>query len=308
MVSLSNYYKNLKKDTGASENRIALIYAEGEVAFGGEQKGTISMERYEKLMTRLAKDKKVKAVVLRVNSPGGSALTSDRMWKKIEEFKDAGKFVVASFGDFAASGGYYIACGADKIVTQPTTLTGSIGVFSMIPDLSEFFENKMGINWDTISSGDHTFMYSTMVDRGAGSDRILMNETERVYEVFKQRVADGRGMSMEEVEEVAQGRVWLGELAVEVGLADEIGTLDDAIDIAAEETNLEEYKVYTYPVITKTFYEELMSELMTNAQILRPQIRGPESIYTKQIGEIFSYLKRISQTPQARFPYMLIEN
>ncbi len=310
-VELYDYWKATKIDKGDGSDRIAIVYAEGEIAHSGKTKGAVSMERYIKALDRIKKNDKVKAVVLRVNSPGGSAFTSDLFWKKIEDIKKAGKVVVASYGDYAASGGYYISCGADKIVSEPTTLTGSIGVFSMIPDMHEFFDEKLGIDWDTIGTGKHTFLYSTMTTRSEADNRKLMNDTERIYDQFLTRVAEGRGMTKEAVNEIAQGRVWSGMDALEVGLVDEIGTIQDAIEIAAAEAGTDSYKLLQYPVIKKTFYEELLSSMATEDLAKAVGLRGPgyeaQQKTAQVINEFVKHVDNATKTPQARLPFMLME-
>lgn len=307
LISLEDYWKNTILESGKGTDRIAVVYAEGEIAQGGKEKGTVSMERYADILDKIKDNKKIKAVVLRVNSPGGSAFTSDLFWKKIEDLKAEGKYVLASYGTYAASGGYYISCGADKIVSEPTTLTGSIGVFAMIPDMSEFFEDKLGINWDTIGTGNYTFLYSIMVPRGPAANAKLMSSTERTYDTFLKRVADGRNMTMEQVHEIAQGRVWSGIQGVEVGLVDTLGTLDDAINIAAKEAGLTDYKILQYPFIKKTFYEELLNEIMSTTEA-KLFAKGPiESKMQKTIQSYIAFVEQACLTPQARLPFSIVE-
>jgi protease-4 len=307
LLSLEDYWKNTILNSGKGSDRIAIVYAEGEIAQSGKEKGSVSMERYAEMLDKIKNNKKIKAVVLRVNSPGGSAFTSDLFWKKIEDLKAEGKYVLASYGTYAASGGYYISCGADKIVSEPTTLTGSIGVFAMIPDMSEFFADNLGVNWDTIGTGNYTFLYSLMVPRGPAANAKLMSNTERTYDTFLTRVAEGRNMTKEAVHEIAQGRVWSGVQGVEIGLVDTLGTLDDAINIAAKEVGLTDYKILQYPFIKKTFYEELLNEIMatTEAKLFA---KGPvESKIQQTIRSYISYVEQACKTPQARLPFSIIE-
>lgn len=305
-VDLLAYSKAVDVSAKNHADRIAVVYAEGEIAFSGDEKGIISIERYGKIFDRIKKNKKIKAVVLRVNSPGGSSFTSDLIWKKIEELKED-KYVIASFGNYAASGGYYISAGCDKIVSEPTTLTGSIGVFSMIPDMSEFFENKMGINWDTIGTGKRTFMYSLMVPRSQSDDDLLKSETERTYAQFKKIVSEGRQLDPDKVEELAQGRVWSGRTAVLNGLVDTLGTLDDALAIAAHESGLTEYKVLEYPIITKTFYEQLLTELMAGTEVKMGKGSMGDSKWVREINALLKHMESTMHGPQARLPFHLME-
>ncbi len=305
LVTIADYLKANPKRTASKPNRIAVIYAEGEVAGGGDKKGVINMDVYEKVFERLEKNDKVKAIVLRVNSPGGSAFTSDVFLSRIKDLQEQGKVVVASFGDYAASGGYYIAASADRIVSEPTTLTGSIGVFSMIPNMQVFFDKKLGIDWDTIGTGDRTFLYSLMIGRSQKDHAILKSETERIYAQFKKIVAEGRNLTVEEVDRIGQGRVWSGSDAIEIGLVDQIGNIDAAIELAAELAGIEEYKLMQYPVIEKTFLEELMTNLAatTNAQLGLGE--GMESRLSRDVLEIFNQVEKACQEPQARLPYSI---
>ena len=307
LVNMSEYLLANPKRTASNPNRIAVIYAEGEVAGGGEKRGDINMSVYEEVFEKLEKNDKVKAIVLRVNSPGGSAFTSDVFLNRIKDLQAQGKIVVASFGDYAASGGYYIAASADHIITEPTTLTGSIGVFSMMPNMNEFFDKELGIYWDTIGTGEHTFLYSTMINRSPQDNALLMSETERVYAQFRKVVADGRNMSIEAVHEVAQGRVWSGVDAMKTGLVDQIGNIDDAIKKAGELAEIESYKVMRYPVIEKTFWEQMLDGLAetTNAKFMKtPKI---ESVISNELLDILSEVESACQEPQARLPYQIIE-
>ena len=301
-VKLEEYHLDRPKPSVSNNNKVAVIYAEGEVAGGGEARGSISMDVYDEIFDRLEKNDKVKAVVLRVNSPGGSSFTSDRFWKRVKDLSAQGKYVVASFGDYAASGGYYVAAAAEKIITEPTTLTGSIGVFSMIPDLKELSEEELGIYWDTISTGKRTFLYSSFVSRSAADNALLKAETERIYQQFKEVVADGRGMTVDAVHEVAQGRVWSGIDAMETGLVDTLGSLQDAIAIAARAVSYDDYKVLEYPIIEKTFYEKLLEGFANNVSAdFQPQYKLNNPII-QQLMEQVQLIDQACQTPQARLP------
>lgn len=308
LVNLETYYYNHPKDKSNNDNKIAVIYAEGEVASGGEIKGAISMDVYDEIFDRIEESSKIKAVVLRVNSPGGSSFTSDRFLKRVKDLKKAGKYVVASFGDYAASGGYYVAAEANRIISEPTCLTGSIGVFSMIPDFSEISEEEFGIHWDTIATGKRTFLYSTFVGRSAQDNALLMGETERVYEQFKKVVAEGRGLSLEEVEEVAQGRVWTGTDAIQAGLVDTLGSLSDAINIAVQEMGFEDdYKILEYPIIEKDFWDLLVENYASNI-LMDSKVDKVLSPLMKEMLLVVSSIEEASKTPQARMPYSIMVN
>ncbi len=307
LVTLSTYATAHPKPTMNHNNKIAVIYAEGEVASGGEERGSISMEVYDEVFDRLEKNDKVKAVILRVNSPGGSAVTSDKFWKRVKDLKKQGKYIVASFGDYAASGGYYIAAAVDEIVSEPTTLTGSIGVFSMIPDFSEMSKDELGISWDTIGTGKRTFLYSTFISRSAADNALLTAQTERVYSSFKKVVAEGRDMTVEAVDEVAQGRVWSGEDALATGLIDTLGDLSTAVQMAAAAVDYDDYKILEYPIIEKTFYEELLESFSESVSIgPKPQV-DLQSPMIRQLLTQVKIIEAASQTPQARMPFSILE-
>lgn len=305
LVSLEEYYANSPYGKSTGKNRIAVIYAEGVIDQFGDNKGSISVERYEKDLEKIGKNDKVKAVVLRVNSPGGSAFASDVIWDKIEKLKDQGKIVVASFGDYAASGGYYIACGADLIVSEPTTLTGSIGVYSMMPNFNGFFKENLGINWDTVRTGSHNFIYSSFTPKSEANNLKLQQNTERTYQKFLNRVATGRSMDSEQVDEIAQGRVWSGEDALQVGLVDTIGSLEEAIAIAADLAEIDDYKTLQYPVIEQSVYEELWTAVMSETSLearLKPEV---EHKLIQRIYERLEPILQAAETPQARLPIVL---
>ena len=280
-----------------------MVYAEGPVAFGGKEKGTINMEVYGKLLDRLKKNKRIKAVVLRVNSPGGSSFTSDNFWKRIEDLKEAGKYVVASFGDYAASGGYYISAGADQIVSESTTLTGSIGAYSMMPDFYEASKDHLGINWDTIGTGKRTFIYSAFTPRSDSDNALLQAETERTYREFISVVAKGRGLTEEEVDEIGQGRVWSGSDALEIGLVDSIGTLQEAISIAALGAELDDYKVLEYPIIKKNFWEQLLDQVAAGTQINMSIADSSMKIFSQHFKESLDQIEAACSEPQFRIPF-----
>ena len=305
LVTMEEYFANSPNSSSSGKDRIAVVYAEGGIDQFGDAKGSISVERYEKDLDRIRKNDKIKAVVLRVNSPGGSAFASDVLWDKIEKIKDEGKVVVASFGDYAASGGYYIACGADFIVSEPTTLTGSIGVFAMMPNFSGLFKEHLGVNYDTISTGNHNFIYSSFTPKSEADNLKLQRNTERTYQKFLNRVAAGRSMDITQVDEVAQGRVWSGEDALQVGLVDSIGSLEEAILIAADLAEIDDYKTLQYPVIEQSVYEELWTAVMSEASIKTKLKPENEHKLLHQIYERLEPIIQATETPQARLPIVL---
>lgn len=250
-------------EKGSYKNKIAVVYAEGDVLYNTPQKGTIDNKRYLKILDKIKRDDKIKAVVLRVNSGGGSALTSDIIWREIENIKAKGIPVIASFGDYAASGGYYIAAGADTIVASPNTLTGSIGVFSMLPNVKKLMNDKLGILFDSVRTHDLTLNLSSVYPLSEKEKLYITESTNDIYKQFLDRVAKGRNMPVDSVHKYAQGRVWTGSKAKEIGLVDEIGFLSDAITIAAKKAKLESnYKIVEYPQIQKTFFEQMMEGIV----------------------------------------------
>ena len=310
LTSLMDYKGEVSMvEKGPSSKKIAIVYAEGSVGYGKHEKGSITEGEYIKIFSKIRRDEKIKAVVLRVNSGGGSALTSDIIWDEIERTKAMGKPVIASFGDYAASGGYYIAAGADTIVSQPNTLTGSIGVFSMLPNARKLLEDRLGITFDSVQTHDLAVGYSGYFDLSEKERAIFESSTDRIYETFLSRVADGRGMTKEEVHEVAQGRVWTGLRAKEIGLVDEIGDIDLAIDIAAEKVDLEEYKLVEYPFIKKDPFEEIINEFMKGMN------NGDDAMIqlSKKNKELIDFVKSNKEVleaegPQARLLFELQTN
>lgn len=246
-VSIANYAKSLTNNVAKSD-KVAVFYAYGEISDGkGQSERGIYSDTFIKEFRKAYKDSSVKAIVLRVNSPGGSALASENIWHEIENAKKAGKKVVTSMGDYAASGGYYISCNSDYIIAEPNTITGSIGVFGMIPAVQNFLKNKVGITVDQVGSNKHSdfgSLYRTMDD--VEREKIQAS-IEDVYATFTKRVADGRKLSVAFVDSVGQGRVWAGSDALNIGLVDALGSLDDAVAKAAQLASLNDYSVVYYP-------------------------------------------------------------
>lgn len=247
-VTLEDYAKsNPDKKDYSIKDKIAVIYAEGTIEDGEGGPGSVGGETYARYVRKAREDDKVKAIVLRVNSPGGSALASENIWRELSLAREEGKPVVVSMGDYAASGGYYISAMADTIFTQESTLTGSIGVFSIIPDASNLLEDKMGIHFDTVKTGAFSTGLTPFYPLSPSEQLMMQNRTEAMYETFLKRVSDGRGLSRDSVHAIAQGRVWTGGRAVDIGLADRVGGLQDALASAATLADLEEYRTTDYP-------------------------------------------------------------
>lgn len=235
----------------SANNTIAVVYADGAIVDSG--KDGISGSRYVGMLNKISNDKRVKAVVLRVNSPGGSADASEQIWHAVQVLKEKGKPVVVSMGDYAASGGYYISCGADYIYAEPNTLTGSIGIFGLIPNLKGL-SDKIGLDYDGVSTNDHSALTTNLTLGEASPEEIAMMQSmvERGYELFINRVAQGRGMSVEQVKHIAEGHVWVGSDAMQFGLVDAMGGIQEAIDKAAELAGIEpdDYRCQSYPETT----------------------------------------------------------
>lgn len=301
-VSISTYNDavNVRK-TGT--NKIAVIYAEGDIVDGEGSADNIGGERFRALIRKARLDDAVKAIVLRVNSGGGSALASDVIWREIQIAKTEDKKpVIVSFGDVAASGGYYIACGADSIFTNPNTITGSIGVFGIIPNMESFFKNKLGITFDGVSTAPYADAGGVYKPLNEKEKSLIQNSIERIYAQFKQRVATGRKKDTAYIETIAQGRVWSGEDALRNGLVDRLGNLQDAINCAARMAKLSDYGLREYPESESWF---------TN--LLNKKKNEPAAMIREELGEenykLFVQMKKIKAmtgSAQARLPFEII--
>lgn len=246
-ISINDYARNAAKDQHTSGDRkVAVIYANGDITGGEGSDEQIGSERISKAIRKARLDENIKAVVLRVNSPGGSALASDVIWREIVLTRKV-KPVVASFGDVAASGGYYIACAADSIFVQPNTITGSIGVFGVIPNFQKLFNDKLGITFDGVKTGKYADIMSVDRPMTAGERLIVQNDVNRVYDSFITRVAEGRKKTKAYIDSIGGGRVWVGTDAVRIGLADRTGSFNDAIVAAAKKAKIQDYVVVEYP-------------------------------------------------------------
>ncbi|MBO7494621.1 MAG: signal peptide peptidase SppA [Bacteroidales bacterium] len=247
-VSVIQYVKSLPQKKNYSSNKVAVMYAFGEISDGkGDSGRGIYSDTFVKDFRKVYKDKDVKAIVLRVNSPGGSALASENIWHEIELAKKAGKKIVVSMGDYAASGGYYISCNADYIIAEPNTITGSIGVFGMIPTVQNFLKNKIGITVDEVGTNKHSDFGSLYRPLDALESERVQASIEEIYGTFTKRVADGRHLDVAYVDSIGQGRVWAGSDALKLGLVDKMGNINDAIAKAAELAQLEGFDVCYYP-------------------------------------------------------------
>jgi len=303
-VSISDYSKSEaeeeEEDESSTKQYVAVIYASGEIVTGEGDEQIIGSTTIAEAISKARKDKKVKAIVLRVNSPGGSALASDIIWREmVLARKD--KPVIASMGDVAASGGYYISCAADTIVASPSTITGSIGVFGLLFNAQELVNNKIGIQTETVKTNTYADAMSPLKEMTEFERMTIQAEVEGIYDVFISHVAEGRGMSKADVDSIGQGRVWAGQDALRIGLVDVLGGLDVAIEIAAEKAKLKKYEVKEYPA-KKDFMQKLMEEF---------SVKMEGRILEKNFGAAagyYQYLNSLSkmQGVQARLPFFYI--
>ena len=282
------------------KNKIAVVYAEGAIVDGKGGPGSIGDEKYTEYIQQIRRDDNVKAIVLRVNSPGGSAMASENIWKELSLAKAEGKQVVVSMGDYAASGGYYISAMADSIFAEPNTLTGSIGVVLAIPDASELLEDKAGIHFDSVKTGPFATGITPFYPLSPGESRILQKRTDDMYETFLQRVSEGRKMSRDSVHAIAQGRVWTGERALSIGLADRIGGLEDAIASAATLAELDDYRLTEYPKV-KDPIQQLLEQWFVEENT------RANAVLKSELGEYYPYLRFVQELKnskgfQARLP------
>ena len=253
LISLKKYSNVKTKKKEISRNKIAVIYANGGINSGKGDENSIGSITTSKAIEKARVDKKVKAIVLRVNSGGGSALASDVIWRETILAK-RNKPLLVSFGDVAASGGYYIACAADKIIANPTSITGSIGVFGMIPNMNEFYKSNFGITFDTVKTNDYADMgiYRKLT---TFEKQKIQQGIKEVYETFITKVGEGRGISKKQVDEIGQGRIWSGYDAKKIGLIDEFGGIEKAIELAAKLAELDEYRTIYLPKQKDPFTE-----------------------------------------------------
>ena len=253
-IEMDKYAATIDK-TISSSSKIAVLNADGEIVDGEGKDGQVGGETIAKAVRKLRKDDKVKAIVLRINSPGGSALASDVMWRELILAKKS-KPLIISMGDLAASGGYYIACMGDRIFAQPNTITGSIGVFGLIPNAKKLLNDKLGITTDRVSVTKHGALTLGTNPLDEEEKAMIQRSIERTYREFKERVAEGRKKDTAYIENIAQGHVYTGTQGLKIGLVDELGGLDDAIAYAAKQANLKDYKIKMYPE-EKSFQEKL---------------------------------------------------
>ncbi len=300
-ISISKYAAAIDfKQWG--NDRIAVIYANGNIVDGKGGTDQIGSDNYRNLIRKVRLDKTIKAIVIRVNSGGGSALASENIWREVT-LAQKDKPVVVSFGDVAASGGYYMSCSADSIFAQPNTITGSIGVFSLLPNMQSFFNNKLGVTFDGVKTSQNADALTVVKPLTPIQKQYIQNEVDTIYHDFKSRVSEGRKKSMAYVDSIGQGRVWSGSRALQLGLIDRIGGLNDAVASAATLAKVKDYRLREYPEPPGLFdkYFDDFSENAKNEAI--KEELGADGLKT------YSTLKKVKQLlgiTQARMPFELI--
>ena len=289
-----NYMSKVNVTSDFSANKIAVLYANGDI--DGNSDSSMDSEEIVKELNKLAKNDKVKAVVLRVNSPGGSAYGSEQMWYAAQQLKSK-KPLIVSMGAYAASGGYYMSCMADTIVAENTTLTGSIGIFGMMPDI-QGLTDKLGLDVDIVKTHNYSDLGNIFRPMTQNEKNLMQNQVNRGYDLFVKRCADGRGIPENRIREIAEGRVWLGKDALNLGLVDVIGGLDEAVEIAAEKADLDVYAVSSYPK-KKTLVEMFTGDFINNVSLkmLKNKLGGDAELFNQYL-----YLKNMTGV-QAIMPY-----
>jgi len=303
-IDLSEYTKAVKGkdgDDSETDKRIAVVYASGEINGGEGDDNSIGSEKISAALRKVRLDDHVKAVVFRVNSPGGSSLASAVIWREVILTRKV-KPVIVSMGDYAASGGYYISCAADSIFAEPNTITGSIGIFAIIPNLQKLFNDKLGVTFDGVKTSKYADLGEVTRPLTPEEHAILQNEVNRGYDEFTKAVADGRHKTQAYINSIGQGRVWTGEQALKNGLVDKLGNMNDAIRSAARKAGLKDYKLVSYPE-QKTLFSKSASSL--SAELKMQMVKS-------ELGENYGYYQQIKsiqqmmRIPQARLPYDVV--
>lgn len=299
LVSMTKYSR-VPKDRGGkglAKDKIAIVYATGIIGLGEGSETSIGGSTFIKAFRAVRKDTNIKAIVLRINSPGGSAMVSEHLWREISMAAEA-KPLVVSMGNLAASGGYYIAAPADVVIAHPTTLTGSIGVLATIPNLQTLMNDKLGLTFDVVKTNEYADFGSIYRPLKPGEEAFLINSIEHTYDTFLERVSNGRHLEKTYVDEIGQGRIWGGIKAKEIGLIDEFGGLQTAIELASDSCGIEEYRIVEYPKFEDPF-EKLLKSLSGDI-LIRYQHRLLGTYY-----QIFQEVEEISKTRgvQAMLPF-----
>jgi len=297
LISFGKYRKSYSNDRSSS-NRIAVIVADGEIMFGDADRNVIGADKFVEEIRKARESDRVKAIVLRINSPGGNFIASDDLWREVK-LASAEKPIVASMSNYAASGGYYMAMAADTIVAYPNTITGSIGIFSILFDMSAFLENKLGITSDGVTTGEFSDILTASRPLSDYEKSIYQKKAESGYETFITKAAEDRNLDIEDIKAIASGRVWTGTQALENGLIDVLGGFDDAVQIAADMADLgDDYKITLYPA-QKSYWEQIISEFgsETKAKMIKAES-----------GELYPYFQLLQKLKnykgaQARMPF-----
>ncbi|MHC1775769.1 MAG: signal peptide peptidase SppA [Lentimicrobium sp.] len=300
LVSLERYKEVPESgEKKRARSKIAVIYAVGEIGGGEGSEESIGSDKLSRAIRKVRLDSTVKAIVFRINSPGGSALASDVILREIKLAREK-KPVIASMGDYAASGGYYIACAADTIIANPTTLTGSIGVFGVIPDFSKFFANKLGVTFDMVKTNPNSDFPSVVRAMTPYEEKVITNSVEHIYQTFINHVSEGRGITSASVDSMGQGRVWSGIDGKRLNLVDDTGGLRKAIEIAAAMAKVDDYRLVSYPE-QKDPFTQIMDDISG---------KPSESVLQNELGSLYPYLKELKSFSgmkgvQARLPFII---
>jgi len=300
-IKYNKYRKSYSETGGTSSNEVAVIVADGTIMMGTGDQGVIGGDAFAAEIRKARENDKIKAIVIRINSPGGSFVASDMMWREVKLATEK-KPVIASMSDYAASGGYYLAMACDTIVAQPHTITGSIGIFSVLFDASGLLNNKLGITFDGVKTGEYGDMVTISRPLTDAEKNVWQTRTEEIYDTFTRKAAEGRGISQDEIKQVASGRVWTGTQAKEKRLVDVLGSYNDAIEIAAKAAGVaNDYKVRVYPK-QKPFFEEFMEGIEENSRV---------SAIKEELGSNYIYYQYWQEVKkcngvQARMPFELI--
>jgi protease-4 len=305
-VTLSDYVSNNSNDDDGDKkeikNQIAVVYASGDINGGDGDDNSIGSETISKALRKVRLDDNVKAVVLRVNSPGGSSLASDVIWREVMLTKKV-KPIIVSMGDLAASGGYYISCAADSIIAEPNTITGSIGIFAIIPNMQKLFNDKLGITFDGVKTGKYADLGNISRPLSPEEKAILQNSVNHGYDDFTKAVAEGRHKTQAYINSIGQGRVWTGTQALKLGLVDRLGTVNDAIHSAAKKANIKKYTLVPYPEQKKGVFNRFGSNVseQMKAHFVKSEL-GDNYRYYQQIKGVTEMM----HIPQARMPYDIV--
>ncbi|MEQ9426428.1 MAG: signal peptide peptidase SppA [Cyclobacteriaceae bacterium] len=297
-IAAQDYYQNWRSTASLPSDRIAVVVAEGEIMGGEGDNYQVGSKKFVSTIRKLRENELIKAMVIRINSPGGGMTASDAIWREITLAKDKMP-VIASMGDYATSGGYYLAMPCDEIVSQPTSLTGSIGVFGMLFNFGPFLSDKLGITHDVVKTGEYSDIFTVTRSLNLEEREIIQKEVLGSYETFIDKAANGRGVANEDIKEIASGRIWAGSTALELNLVDKQGGLSEALNMAARSAELEEYQVVYYPE-QKTFFEELMSGFGSRVKTRLFSDLGIFEPYRAVLDKVKSY-----RGIQARMPFEL---